>query len=159
MTAPMLERRRIEAEILALVYDELKSQFDADTAKRVIAAAVRKSAIAQGQFLAQQQGGETSLAAFVELQKLWTAGGTLEVEPGRQDGSHYEFTVKRCMYAEMYQDMGLGDLGFTLSCNRDGTLCEGYDSKLKLARSQTIMEGAEHCDFKFTYGDQDDGSA
>ncbi len=152
--APMLERRRIEAEILALVYDEMKSEFDADTAKRIITAAVRKSAIAQGQYLAEQRGGETSLAAFVELQKLWTAGGTLEVEPGHEDESRYEFTVKRCMYAEMYQDMGLGDLGFTLSCNRDGTLCEGFDPKLKLSRSQTIMEGADHCDFKFSYGDE-----
>ena len=44
MTAPMLERRRIEAEILALVYDEVKSEFGADAAQRVIAGAVRKSA-------------------------------------------------------------------------------------------------------------------
>ena len=67
--------------------------------------------------------------------------------------------MTRCQYSEMYKDMGLAELGFTLSCNRDGTMCEGYDSKLKLARSQTIMEGAEHCDFKFTYGEQDEGPA
>ncbi|MDP6689201.1 MAG: L-2-amino-thiazoline-4-carboxylic acid hydrolase [Alphaproteobacteria bacterium] len=156
MAAPMLERRRIEAEILALVYDEMKSEFDADTAQRIIANAVRKSSIAQGQSLAEQQGGETSLAAFIELQQLWTAGGTLEIEPGREEPDRFEFKVVRCMYAEMYKDMGLGDLGFTLSCNRDGTLCEGYDRKLKLARTQTIMEGADHCDFKFSYGDQGD---
>ena len=153
MTAPMLERRRIEAEILALVYDEMKAEFDADTAKRIIANAVSKSAIAQGRALAEQQGGKTSLAGFLEFQPLWTAGGTLEIEKGSEGPAHHEFTVKRCQYAEMYQDMGLADLGFLLSCNRDGTLCEGYDSKLKLARNQTIMEGADHCDFKFTYDD------
>jgi hypothetical protein len=153
MTAPMLERRRIEAEILALVHDEMKAEFDADTAQRILAAAVRKSAIAQGRSLAEQQGGETSLAGFLEFQPLWTAGGTLEIEKGSEGPDHFAFTVTRCRYAEMYRDMGLGDLGFLLSCNRDGTLCEGYDSKLKLARNQTIMEGADHCDFKFTYDD------
>lgn len=159
MTAPMLERRRIEAEILALVYGELKSEFGADAAQRVIAGAVRKSAIAQGRSLAKQQDGGTSLAGFKALLPLWSAGGALEIEPGHQDRDHFEFKVTRCRYAEMYRDMGLGDLGSTLSCNRDGTLCEGYDAKLKLTRTQTIMAGADHCDFKFTYGDPEDGSA
>ena len=26
-----------------------------------------------------------------------------------------------------------------LSCNRDGAFCEGYDPRLKLARSQTLI--------------------
>lgn len=156
MTAPMLERRRVEAEILGLVYDELKAEFDADTAKRLITSAVRKSAIAQGKLLAEQAGGETSMEAFKQFQPLWSAGGTLEVEPGPQGEDYYEFKVTRCQYSEMYKDMGLAELGFTLSCNRDGTMCEGYDSKLKLARTQTIMDGADYCDFKFTYGDQED---
>ena len=36
--------------------------------------------------------------------------------------------------------MGLGEIGALLSCNRDGAFCEGYDPKLKLERTQTIME-------------------
>jgi len=47
--------------------------------------------------------------------------------------------------------MGLGEIGGLLSCQRDGTFCEGYDPKLKLERTQTIMQGASHCDFRFTY--------
>ena len=29
---------------------------------------------------------------------------------------------------------------------------EGYDPTLKLDRSQTVMQGACHCDFKYGYG-------
>ena len=47
--------------------------------------------------------------------------------------------------------MGLGEIGGLLSCNRDGAFCEGYDPKLKLHRSQTIMQGASHCDFRYSY--------
>ena len=57
----------------------------------------------------------------------------------------------RCRYAETYKAMGLGEIGHLLSCNRDGAFCEGYDPKLKLERTQTIMQGASHCDFRYTY--------
>jgi hypothetical protein len=42
-------------------------------------------------------------------------------------------------------------LGAVLSCNRDGVFCEGYDPKLKLERTQTIMGGATHCNFRYRY--------
>ena len=46
--------------------------------------------------------------------------------------TRYRFNVTRCKYAEMYRDMGLGEIGHLLSCQRDGTFCEGYDKRLKL---------------------------
>jgi hypothetical protein len=60
-----------------------------------------------------------------------------------------DFNVRRCRYAESYRAMGLGDIGDILSCNRDGAFCEGYDFGIKLTRTQTIMGGASHCDFRY----------
>ena len=65
--------------------------------------------------------------------------------------THFDFNVTRCRYAEMYKKMGLGEIGGLLSCNRDGSFCEGYDPRLKMTRTQTIMEGASHCDFRYRY--------
>lgn len=45
--------------------------------------------------------------------------------------------------------MGLGEIGHLLSCQRDATFCEGYDKRLKLTRTQTIMQGASYCDFNY----------
>jgi hypothetical protein len=56
----------------------------------------------------------------------------------------------------MYRAMGLGAIGHILSCNRDGTFCEGYDDRIKLARSQTIMGGADHCDFRYRFAPDDE---
>jgi hypothetical protein len=61
----------------------------------------------------------------------------------------YVFNVTRCRYAEMYKEMGLGEIGHLLSCNRDATFCEGYDDRIELKRTQTIMQGASHCDFDY----------
>jgi hypothetical protein len=56
----------------------------------------------------------------------------------------------RCRYAEMYRELGMPKLGFTLSCARDFALVEGFNPRIELRRTQTIMEGADHCDFRFT---------
>ena len=48
--------------------------------------------------------------------------------------------------------MGLADLGAVLSCNRDGAFREGYDPRLKLQRTQTLMGGADALRFKLSVG-------
>ncbi len=69
----------------------------------------------------------------------------------------FNFNVTRCRYAEMYKDMGLGRIGHLLSCNRDGTFCEGYDPNISLRRDQTIMAGASCCTFRYIYNDHAEG--
>jgi L-2-amino-thiazoline-4-carboxylic acid hydrolase len=150
-TLAMLERRRIEADILKHVYDALKASHGADVAKRTIAQSVRASAMAQAGQFAAAVGGKTSMQTFIDRQELWTRGGALEREVLEQSDTKYRFNVTRCKYAEMYRDMGLGEIGHLLSCQRDGTFCEGYDKRLTLKRTQTIMQGASHCDFDYSY--------
>ena len=147
----MLEKRQIEAEILKEVYLTLKESHGEEVARRTIAESVRRSAIEQARAFAAAAPGGTSLKAFQDVMPLWTKGGALEIEVKEQSEETFTFNVVRCRYAETYKAMGLGEIGHLLSCNRDGAFCEGYDPKLKLARSQTIMQGASHCDFKYTY--------
>jgi hypothetical protein len=52
----------------------------------------------------------------------------------------------------MYRALGLGDLGFSLSCRRDFALIEGFNPDVILTRTQTLMEGATFCDFRFRGG-------
>ena len=49
----------------------------------------------------------------------------------------------------MYRRLGLADLGPLLSCNRDGSMIEGFDPDIEFRRTQTIMQGATHCDFRY----------
>jgi len=147
----MLEKRRIEAAMLKHVYEALKASHGIEVAQRTIAEAVRKSATEQAAEMAARVGGRTSLQTFIDRQELWTRGGALERDVIEQSGARYRFNVTRCKYAEMYRDMGLGEIGHLLSCQRDGTFCEGYDPRIKLKRTQTIMQGASHCDFDYAF--------
>jgi hypothetical protein len=67
-----------------------------------------------------------------------------------QTGNRFAFNVTRCRYAEMYRALGIPELGALLSCNRDAALIAGFNPDIKLIRSQTIMEGAPFCDFRYT---------
>ena len=147
----MLGKRKIEAEILKEVYETLKASHGEAVARQTVSESVRRSAIEQARQFAAAAPGGTSLKAFQDVMPLWTKGGALEIEVKEQSDTTFTFNVVRCQYAETYKAMGLGEIGALLSCNRDGAFCEGYDPKLKLERSQTIMGGASHCDFKYRY--------
>ena len=147
----MLDKRKIEAEILKEVYETLKASHGEAVARQTVSESVRRSAIEQARTFAASVPGGTSLKSFQDIQHLWTKGGSLEIEVKEQTDTSFTFNVTRCQSAETYKAMGLGEIGALLSCNRDGAFCEGYDPKLKLERTQTIMGGASHCDFKYRY--------
>ena len=150
----ILARRRIEAEILAPVYETLKAEFGVYKARDVIRRAVREAAISAGKTFAEQAPGGPSLENFRAIQPLWTKDGALEIETLRETPDVYDFNVRRCRYAETYRKMGLAEIGGLLSCNRDGAFCEGYSDRLKLTRTQTIMEGASHSDFRYRVAEE-----
>ena len=154
MTLPIIQRRRIEAEILKEVYDTLTQRFGRETAASVIADSVRRSAIAQARQFAESEPQGTNLETFAELYKHWTDEDALVIDVKRRDPEGFDFDVKRCRYAEMYREMGLGEIGHLLSCNRDGAFCQGYDLNIELTRTQTLMQGASHCDFRYRYRKQ-----
>ena len=146
----ILVRRRIEAEILAPVYDELKAEIGVERARDIIRKAVRRAAIEAGKAFAALTPGKVDLESFRAIQPLWSKDDALVIETLRATPDAFDFNVRRCRYAETYRAMGLAEIGGLLSCNRDGAFCEGYDPKLKLTRTQTIMEGADHCDFRYS---------
>ena len=153
MESPIFRQRAVEAKILRHVYETLTASHGEAVAKKTIADAVRAASIEQaGEMadMARAEGKEPSMATFQEIYGLWTKGGALEIEVLEKSDDKLDFDVTRCRYAEMYREMGLGDIGHLLSCQRDGTFCEGYDPRIKMKRDQTIMQGADRCTFRYT---------
>ncbi|MBD3788328.1 MAG: L-2-amino-thiazoline-4-carboxylic acid hydrolase [Sphingomonadales bacterium] len=146
---PILERRRIEAQILRHVHEVLTDRHGQDEADAVIGAAVSRSAIEQGRGFAEALGHTPGFADFAAILPNWTRDDALQIEMLETSAERFEFNVRRCRYAEMYHEMGLGRIGHLLSCNRDGDFCIGYNPQMQMTRSQTIMGGASHCDFRY----------
>ena len=147
----ILEQRRIEAAVIKPIYDEMKARLGTETAQQILGDAIVKAAVAAGREFAAEFDGQTDLMKFQEIFKHWLKGGALEVDYLERDEKAFSFNVTRCRYAEMYKDMGIGEIGHLLSCNRDGTFCKGFDPRIKFARGQTLMGGASHCDFRYSF--------
>ncbi|MFD0981948.1 L-2-amino-thiazoline-4-carboxylic acid hydrolase [Tropicimonas aquimaris] len=146
---PILVRRRIEAMILKHVYDVLVERSGKEEAEAVIGETCSRSAIEQGKSMAEDLDHAPDLADFAAILPNWTREDALQLDVMVTEPDRMEFNVTRCRYAEMYKEMGVGDIGHLLSCNRDGDFCVGYNPEIELTRTQTIMKGASHCDFRY----------
>lgn len=91
--------------------------------------------------------GGNSLGRFVESLKYWTQDDALEIEMIEESEEVLSFNVTRCRYAELYESLGIREIGTIFSCVRDFALIEGFNPNVTLVRTQTIMEGAPYCDF------------
>jgi len=144
----VLKRREIEARILMPVLEALGAEFGRErvleTARRVIIDVAR----AQGKALAERMGGD-GLSLFATALEDWKKGDAYSMEVLEQTDEKLSFNVTRCRYAEMYRALGIPEVGALLSCNRDFSLVEGFNPAVTLTRTQTVMEGATHCDFRF----------
>jgi len=145
----ILQRRRIEAQIIQPIYEILKRDLGIEQARKIIGEAIANAAISSGQAFAAKEPDGTSMESFVALQHLWEKDDALEVQVLQNNHEHYDYNVKRCRYAEMYHEMGLGEIGFLLSCNRDSKFIEGYAPHIKLNREHTVMQGHGFCDFRY----------
>ena len=146
----VLRRREIEARILMPVLERLGAEFGRDRVFEVARDVIVEVARAQGRELATQMGG-SSLAHFASSMENWKKGDAYRMETLEQTEERFSFNVTRCRYAEMYRSLGIPEVGALLSCNRDFSLVEGFNPDIALTRTQTIMEGAPHCDFRFVH--------
>jgi predicted ArsR family transcriptional regulator len=144
----VLKRREIEARILMPVLDALGEEFGRDRVFEVARRVIVDVAQEQGRQLAERVGGN-SLAHFAGALEDWKKGDAYRMDVLRQDDERFDFNVTRCRYAEMYRALGIPEIGALLSCNRDFALIDGFNPDVELERTQTIMEGATHCDFRF----------
>jgi len=147
-TIGVLTRREVEARILGPVIEAIGNEFGRDRVVAVLRDTIIKIAEAQGTLAAEMMGGN-SLRQFYDSLAFWTRGDAMEIDLIEQTDEILSFNVTRCGYAELYEKLGISDLGTTLSCARDFALIRGFNKDLTLRRNQTIMEGAPYCDFRY----------
>jgi predicted ArsR family transcriptional regulator len=146
----VLTRREVEARILKPVIEALSAQFGREQVVDVVRQTIIDLAKTQGAELARLMDGN-SASHFLDSLEFWTQDDALEIEVLEHSATRLSFNVHRCRYAELYQALGLAELGATLSCNRDFALIDGFNPDASLERTQTIMQGATHCDFRYTF--------
>ncbi len=148
-SVPLIIRREIEALIAAPLIKSFIEKFGREPALEA-AEEVTKSLARQAGKLLQVAAGGNGMDHLQKVLPLFGQGGALEFEVIRVTPAEAAINVTRCKYAEMYREHGLEEFGALLSCGRDFALMEGFNPKIRFRRTQTIMEGAAFCDFRFS---------
>ena len=149
MDIPVIEQAKIQAQVLVPLVKALQAELGEERAN----ALVRKSLGDVFRRLGEQWWrtkkskhlGEKMASAFAAFAK----GDALDYKVHSQSPDAYEFDVTRCRYAQFYKELGEPELGFLLVCAVDFPFAEGFDPDIELTRTQTIMQGASHCDFRY----------
>ena len=144
----LLNRREIEARLLAPLLDALSAEFGRERVLEIMRKVIQEIARQQGVQLTNSVD-ENDLEHFAAVQETWKKDNAIQTEVLKLTHKKFSFNVYRCRYAEMYHHLGIPELGKMLSCDRDFTLIKGFNPNIQLTRTQTIMEGADICDFRF----------
>lgn len=143
---PLLQQREIEMKVLGPLIRAFAEEYGEEKTYGI----VRRTM----QDIARNLGREKSLNCGGGLESLkanciskWNTGGELEQEILEDSRETLRFNVTRCEFANLYKDLGYGDIGALISCDRDPAFLEGFDPELELIRSHTIMGGDPLCDF------------
>jgi predicted hydrocarbon binding protein len=144
----VLKRREIEARILSPILDALGNEFGRNEVIEITRTTITQIARQQGKELAERLG-TNDLESYGKAIEPWSRSGALQLRILNQDDKTLSFDVTECKYAELYRGLGIPELGSVLSCSRDAAFIEGFNASITLERTQTIMQGATFCDFRF----------
>lgn len=149
MSIPVLEQAKIQARVLIPLVKALQAELGEERANAIVRTALGDMYRKLGEEWWQAQKanslGDTMAAAF----DRFAEGGALDYEVVARSPEAFEVNVTGCRYAQFYRELGAPELGFLLVCSADVPMAEGFGPDIQLTRTQTIMQGASHCDFRY----------
>ena len=149
MDIPLIEQVKIQAQVLVPLVKALQAELGEERANAIVRKALGNLYRRYGEKWWRTQGardlGEKMASAF----DMFAAGDALNYEVIKQAADAFEINVTQCRYAKFYHEIGAPELGFLLTCSADFPMAEGFGADVQLTRTQTIMQGASHCDFRY----------
>jgi hypothetical protein len=149
MSLPIIEQAKAQAQVLVPLVKVLQAELGEERANALVRKALgdvyRRLGEQWWQAKKSRHVGESMASAFASFAK----GDALDYNVHAQSQDTYEIDVTGCRYAQFYKELGEPELGFLLVCGSDFPFAEGFGPDIELTRTQTIMQGASHCDFRY----------
>jgi len=149
MDIPLIEQARIQARALVPLVKALRAEVGEERADAIVRQALGDMYRKLGERWWQAQGSDNLGDNMASAFDRYAAAGGLDYEVLRRSPDAFELNVTGCRYAQFYKELGVPELGFLLVCGADFPMAEGFGGGIRLTRTQTIMQGASHCDFRY----------
>jgi L-2-amino-thiazoline-4-carboxylic acid hydrolase len=145
---PLIDRIKVAAELVIPIVKQMEAELGTERAHEIVRSGVSKQFRAMARDAVAGANGD-SLTALMNLNSGVRQGIDIETNTTEQpDG--FAMDVTGCVYARFFQQLGEPELGFLLVCSADFDVVEELPA-LELSRTQTIMQGADHCDFRYRF--------
>lgn len=150
MDVSVIQQVKIQARVLVPLVKALQAELGEERAnalvRRVLGAIYRR----YGEEFWRTKGGKDDVGKVMGPEfEAFARDDALDYRVIEQSHDRFAFDVTACRYAEFYKALGEPELGFLLVCTADFDMAEGFGPDIKLARTQTIMQGASHCNFRY----------
>jgi hypothetical protein len=149
MDIPLIETVKMQAHALVPLVKALQAELGEERANAIVRKALADLYRRYGEKWWQSQGARSFDEKIASAFEMFAAGDALEYEVVKRTPDAFELNVTQCRYAEFYKKIGAPELGFLLTCSADFSHAEGFGAGVQLTRTQTIMQGATHCDFRY----------
>jgi hypothetical protein len=149
MDIPLIEQVKIQAQVLVPLVKALQAELGEERANAIVRKALGDLYRKYGEKWWRSQGGRNLGERIASAFDMFAAGGALKYDVLKQAPDAFEVNVTECRYAKFYNKIGAPELGFLLICSADFAHAEGFGANVQLTRTQTIMQGASHCDFRY----------
>lgn len=149
MSVSVLEQAKIQAQVLIPLVKALQAELGEARANALVRRALGDLYRRYGEEFWRAKNGQNVGDAISSAFKAYARDDALDYRVLDQSPDAFAFDVTRCAYAEFYQALGEPELGFLLVCTADFAIAEGFGPDIELRRTQTIMQGAGHCDFRY----------
>lgn len=153
MSVSVIEQARIQAQVLMPLVKALQAELGEARANAIVRGALRDLYRDYGEAFwraKKQKSNEPDVGnAIASAFATYARDDALAYTVIEQSEDAFAFDVTRCRYAEFYKELGEPELGFLLVCSADFDTAEGFGGDIELTRTQTIMQGAPHCDFRY----------
>ena len=149
MGIPVIQQAKIQAQVLVPLVKALQAELGEERANALVRRSLGDIYRRYGEEFWRTKNernlGKIMASAFA----TYAREDALDYRVIEQSQDAFEIDVTGCQYAEFYKKLGEPELGFLLVCSADFPTAEGLGPDIKLTRTQTIMQGASHCDFRY----------
>jgi hypothetical protein len=149
VSVPVIQQAKIQAEVLVPLIKALQAELGKDRANALVRKALGDTYRRYGEEFWRTKNENNLGKAIASALATYAREDALDYIVIEQSQDAFEIDVTGCRYAEFYKELGEPELGFLLACGADFATTEGFGPDIKLTRTQTIMQGASHCDFRY----------
>jgi hypothetical protein len=149
VSVSIIQQAKIQAQVLVPLVKAMQSELGEERANALVRSALADTYRRYGEEFLRAKNetnvGKLMASAFAS----YARDDALDYAIIEQSEDVFGFDVTGCRYAEFYKELGEPELGFLLVCSADFDTAEGFGRDIQLTRTQTIMQGASHCDFRY----------